>query len=237
LYLITTELLSRDCGYNLAFENLFLNEKKDENNGYLVFYENMPALVLGKSLDVNQEIWLHKQHPKVYRRISGGGSVIHLMGNLNYALYLSVNKFPELGHVGESYNLIMRAVACNMGKLVTRQGYSDLAIFSRGVPRKFSGNAQCRRRGWLMHHGTLLYSREAIHAVPYFLRPPPKQPEYRRGRSHKSFMTNILPSYQRARVIRNVRLGVAAAFGLELRHIALPRQITPFQPETKKGIG
>jgi lipoate-protein ligase A len=231
--LYTTLLTSKHCGVNLAFEDFFLRSEKDLAAMYLVFYENFPALVLGKSLDREKEIWLHKRHPPVYRRISGGGSVIHADGNLNYSLFLSLKKFPEFMNVGISYEKILAAVASRLGPTVSRQGYSDLAIACRGGIRKFSGNAQCRKRGWIMHHGTLLYDKEAIRAIPYYLRPPPKEPEYRKGRRHGEFMTNILPSYNKHDLIRRVRLGIAEIFGAELRNWAFSpaESITPFQPE------
>ncbi len=233
MILYTTLLKSRHCGVNLAFEDFFLRAAKDPASMYLLFYENFPALVLGKSLEKEKEIWLHKGHPPVYRRISGGGSVIHADGNLNYSLFLSLEKFPEFMNVGFSYEKILAAVACRLGSKVSRQGYSDLAILCRGAIRKFSGNAQCRKRGWIMHHGTLLYDKKAIGTIPYYLRPPPKEPEYRKGRRHAEFMTNILPSYNKYDLIRRVRLGVAESFGAELKNRAFspPGPITPFQPE------
>ena len=233
MILYTAQLPSKNCGINLAFENAFFQAEKDPASLYLFFYENHPALVLGKSLEKQNEVWSHKGHPPVYRRISGGGSVLHTGGNLNYALFLSLARFPEYMNVGLSYEKILAAVALKLGPKVSRQGYSDLAILCRGEPRKFSGNAQCRKRGWIMHHGTLLYDKEAIRRIPYFLKPPPKEPEYRRGRRHGQFMTKVLPSYNKHELMLRVRTGVAESFGAELRAMtAVPAgPITPFQPE------
>lgn len=204
---------------------------------YLFFYENTEALVLGKSLELEDEIHTHKKHPPVYRRISGGGSVLHTAGNLNYSLFFSQQAFPELVNVSLSYQRILGGVIARFPRGASIQGYSDLNFTSRGEARKFSGNAQCRKRGWIMHHGTLLYDKEAIRRVPMYLRPPPKQPEYRRGRKHRDFMTNVLPFYSRAALMRAVRLGLAAAFGAELRTIPDPLRAAgrimnpPFQSE------
>lgn len=230
MILYTAELSSRHCGFNLDFEDAFLRREKDPQGIYLIFYENFPAIVLGKSLELEEEVFTHKIHlsacgvpatnsrrPSVYRRISGGGSVMHMPGNLNYALFLSLERFPEYMNVSLSYEKILTAVALKLGSHVSRQGYSDLTIQCRGEPRKFSGNAQCRKRGWIMHHGTLLYSKEAIRQIPFYLRPPPKEPEYRRGRRHRDFMTNVLPVYNRYELMRRVRLGVAEYFGAELK--------------------
>jgi len=215
--LFTTTLTSKHCGANLASEEALLKADKPSRTLYLVFYENFPALVLGKSLDCAQEIWQHKIHPPVYRRISGGGSVMHMTGNLNYSLFLSLVDFPQFMNISLSYERILGALAQALGPSVSREGYSDLAIRCRGTARKFSGNAQCRKRGWIMHHGTLLYDTEAIRQIPWYLKPPPKEPEYRRGRRHRDFMTNILPVSSRANLMHRVRLAFAKEFAAELR--------------------
>ena len=154
-------------------------------------------------------------------------------GNLNYSLFLSLAAFPELMNVSLSYEKILNGVAASFGPQVSRQGYSDLAIRCRGELRKFSGNAQCRKRGWIMHHGTLLYSREAIRRIPYYLRPPPKEPEYRKGRRHREFMTNVLPVYSRAELMHRVRHGLAREFSAGLRQMLAPALtgLTPFHRE------
>ena len=66
------------------------------------------------------------------------------------------------------------------------QGTSDLALNDR----KFSGNAQQRKRTHLLHHGTLLYA-FATEPLARYLKPPPRQPAYRAGRSHADFVTNL----------------------------------------------
>ena len=65
-------------------------------------------------------------------------------------------------------------------------GTSDLAA----AGRKFSGNAQQRKRRFLLHHGTLLYAFD-LSRVGRYLRPPPRQPEYRAGRDHVAFLRNL----------------------------------------------
>ncbi|GAB4422573.1 MAG: hypothetical protein OHK0011_01700 [Turneriella sp.] len=241
MILYTAELASRNCGVNLAFEEAFFQQHKPARSLFLFFYENNDAIVLGKSLITEEEVYAHKG-PPVYRRISGGGSVLHCRGNLNYSLFLSLEDFPELLNVSLSYEKILGGLAHALGHSVAQRGYSDLTIRCRGADRKFSGNAQCRKRGWIMHHGTLLYSKTALKRIPFYLRPPPKQPAYRAGRSHREFMTNVLPCYDRAQLIWRVRQGCARLFGAELRAVPADEVTSmaynpPFQAERpgKKG--
>ncbi|MEX2016797.1 MAG: hypothetical protein WD873_09135, partial [Candidatus Hydrogenedentales bacterium] len=65
-------------------------------------------------------------------------------------------------------------------------GTSDIAR----AYRKFSGNAQRRRKHWLLHHGTLLYSADTALYARY-LREPADRPEYRGARTHEDFVENL----------------------------------------------
>jgi lipoate---protein ligase len=65
-------------------------------------------------------------------------------------------------------------------------GVSDLVINGR----KFSGNAQYRKRRFTLVHGTFLLNLDPA-IVARCLRLPSKQPAYRQNRSHDSFMRNL----------------------------------------------
>ena len=65
-------------------------------------------------------------------------------------------------------------------------GLADLAL----AGRKVSGNAQRRGRCGVLHHGTVLYDFDASLAERYLLEPP-RQPDYRAGRSHQAFLGNL----------------------------------------------
>jgi lipoate-protein ligase A len=69
---------------------------------------------------------------------------------------------------------------------VEHVGTCDLAIGGR----KFSGNAVRCKRDHVLYHGTLLYDFD-LSLFGRLLRMPPRQPEYRGGRSHGDFVVNI----------------------------------------------
>jgi len=56
--------------------------------------------------------------------------------------------------------------------------------------RKFSGNSLRCRRDHLLYHGTILYD-FVLGQIGECLRPPPRQPAYRGGRSHDEFLVNL----------------------------------------------
>lgn len=127
----------------------------------------------------------------VLRRISGGGTVLQMPGCLNYALVLRLEKNPALRTVSGANRWIMEknraAVEASFGQPVTIAGHTDL-ILENG--RKFAGNSQRRRRRCLLFHGCLLLNAD-LSTVSQLLTDPERQPEYRAGRRHDEFLTNL----------------------------------------------
>ncbi len=80
----------------------------------------------------------------------------------------------------------MRAALSELAPGIELAGISDLVINGR----KFSGNSQQRKRNHLLHHGTILYDFD-IERIGRYLRMPGRQPEYRRGRDHATFLMNL----------------------------------------------
>jgi lipoate---protein ligase len=55
---------------------------------------------------------------------------------------------------------------------------------------KFSGNSARCRRDHLLYHGTLLYG-FPLPLIERCLKMPPRVPDYRGGRPHSGFVTNL----------------------------------------------
>jgi lipoate-protein ligase A len=126
----------------------------------------------------------------VLRRCSGGGSVVQGPGCLNYSVVLEIACTPELAGITGANRFVMErnrtAIEALLGRPVTIEGFTDLAIDGR----KFSGNAQRRKRRCLLFHGTILLGMD-LAQVKQWLRPPPRQPDYRRARAHDEFILNL----------------------------------------------
>ncbi|MCK5082116.1 MAG: hypothetical protein KAR31_04335, partial [Candidatus Omnitrophica bacterium] len=56
--------------------------------------------------------------------------------------------------------------------------------------KKISGNAQKRSKKFILHHGTILYDFD-LERIKRYLKVPKDIPEYRQGRSHLDFVTNV----------------------------------------------
>ena len=75
-----------------------------------------------------------------------------------------------------------------------RRGTSDLAIGEL----KFSGNSVRCKRNTLLYHGTILYDFD-LSLIGELLPMPPRQPDYRQGRPHGAFVTNLPASREAIR--------------------------------------
>jgi lipoate---protein ligase len=150
-------------------------------------------MVAGFSNRLSREIILEACRDEkipVLRRCSGGGAVLQGPGCLNYSLVLRVRKDPLLSSVTGTNQLVMEKHRQALEKVlegpVEIQGHTDLAM--RG--RKFSGNAQRRRKDFLLFHGAFLLNLD-LSLMARVLAMPSKQPEYRQGRPHLEFVKNL----------------------------------------------
>lgn len=154
-------------------------------------------VVLGYSSRVQSELHLpacRAHGVPVLRRCSGGGTVLQGPGCLNYSLVLGIQGRPLLQDITKTNNFIMErlraALEPLLGPTLRVRGFTDLVLGTQ----KFSGNSQYRKRRALLFHGTFLLGFD-IPLIAKFLPNPPKQPPYRKTRSHEKFLINLsLPS-------------------------------------------
>jgi lipoate-protein ligase A len=126
----------------------------------------------------------------ILRRCSGGGTVVQGPGCLNYNLVLNIEQNPELQTIPQTNDFVMNrqkiALQRLLGGDVSVRGHTDLAL----GPLKFSGNAQRRKRSFLVFHGTFLLDFD-LQMISKLLRMPSKEPDYRKNRSHEAFVRNL----------------------------------------------
>jgi lipoate-protein ligase A len=141
---------SNDPYFNIAAEEYLLHHSKDE---LLFLYINKDAVVVGKHQNTLAEInYKHiiENNIPVVRRISGGGTVFHDLGNLNFAFFTTTEEGKQIDFERFSKPILNALNEC--GILAHREGKNDL----RSAEFKISGNAGHVYKNRVVHHGTLL---------------------------------------------------------------------------------
>ena len=180
---------------NLACDEALLDHCEEKQDREILRFWESPELfvVLGLASRRDREVDLPACAARgipVLRRCSGGGAVVQGPGCLSYTLILRIAENGPLQSIGSTNAFIMkrheRLLAEATGLPIRHQGATDLAVGEQ----KFSGNAQRRRRRFLLFHGTFLLD-FPISLLEEILPYPPKTPRYRRRRSHRTFLTNL----------------------------------------------
>ncbi|MGI6459090.1 MAG: lipoate--protein ligase family protein [Candidatus Hydrogenedentales bacterium] len=188
------DLSFREPAMNLALDEVLLDSAERGRAGEtLRFWEcPVPFVVLGVSQKVREEVHesaCQKDGIPILRRCSAGGCVLQGPGSLNFSLVLSYERDPALPKIRESYSYILNKIRERLtrrGVQTSHEGISDLALDGR----KVSGNAQKRRRQFMLHHGCVLYRADTL-AMDRYLREPKDRPEYRGARPHTHFVVNL----------------------------------------------
>jgi lipoate-protein ligase A len=182
-------------GENLALDEALLDQAEAAGPGWecLRLWESPDtAVVLGRSSQRETEANVaacERDGIPIVRRASGGCAVVVGPGCLMYSVVLSHERHPHLQHIDEAHRFVLGHVGEALLQLIDGvkfDGTSDLIWQGR----KFSGNSLRCKRTHLLYHGTILYNFRIKH-IGRYLKPPPREPEYRAHRSHEEFLTNV----------------------------------------------
>ena len=200
---------------NISYDQMLLESAEDDfSEEALRFWEAEDfCIVLGRVSKLAEEVYTDnakRDGIEIIRRISAGGTVLQGPGCLNYSLILSYKRDPMLRDIRKSYEFIIDSICGSLEKMgidVRHEPLSDIALDGK----KFSGNAQVRRRRYLLHHGTILYD-FPIEKVGRYLKMPKKEPGYRKGRGHSEFLANLNIKPQ------DIKQAIISAFDVEGYH-------------------
>jgi lipoyltransferase and lipoate-protein ligase len=153
---------SGDGWRNLAIDEYFLNTLPPDCL-LMYLYVNNRAIVVGKNQNAWRECDLRRMEEdgvQLVRRFTGGGTVYHDTGNLNFS-------FVSGGHYDVSMQTRLIAdVVRSFGISCECTGRNDITADGR----KFSGSAYAKRRCVYLHHGTILVS-SRLDDMGKYLRP------------------------------------------------------------------
>lgn len=173
--------------FNLAAEEYLL---KNFSEDIFMLWQNEPSVIVGKYQNVLAEInldFVEKNHIKVVRRFSGGGTVFHDAGNLNLTFIES--------NTNVNFSKFTDRIIGLLSKLgIHAEPDARRAININGL--KISGSAQCVHKDRVMFHATLLFSSDLNNLIST-LEGDPQQVDNKEDnriyvKSVKSPVTNIL---------------------------------------------
>lgn len=141
-----------DPFFNIAAEEYIL--KRDDRD-ILMLWQCSPSVIIGKHQNTLTEVnvgFANRRNIPVIRRLSGGGTVYHDEGNINYTVIKSEKRKDRL----IDFRKFTQPVIDFLGTLGTKarfEGKNNLVINRK----KFSGNSAHVFKNRVMHHGTLLF--------------------------------------------------------------------------------
>ena len=179
---------------NLSIEHYLLTKTPPEST-ILFLYTNKPCIVIGR----NQNPWLEvnlgmlgghspksweapEQNPSIsernklevqlVRRRSGGGTVFHDEGNMNYSVICPTSAFDRDKHA----EMVVRALQKSGVEKTRVNERHDIVLekLVKGEEREFkvSGSAYKLTRLRSLHHGTCLLNSRNIKTIGKYLRSP-----------------------------------------------------------------
>ncbi len=212
------DLTPTEPAANLALDEALLDACEEDNSEEVLrFWSPQNYFVVvgyGNKIDleVDRDECARANIP-ILRRCSGGGTVLQGPGCINYSVILKIT--DELQGIPQTNTFVMErnrlAIETLLRRPVQIRGHTDLATGDL----KFSGNAQRRKKNYLIFHGTFLLDFD-LELIQKLLRFPSKQPDYRQNRPHQAFLTNLHLSAE------DVRTALQEAWGADLPLNAKP---------------
>ncbi|QGJ70143.1 Lipoate-protein ligase LplJ [Planctomycetales bacterium 10988] len=199
---------------NLALDEALLMEAEEGDlRETLRFWESPKDLVvIGRASKIAEEANLtncEADGVPVLRRTSGGCAIVGGPGCLMYSLIIDLRSRPHLRDIQQAHREVLERICRGIHRMapelaegeqpLRREGISDLVCGET----KVSGNSLQVKRYHLLYHGTFLYS-YPLEKISRYLKTPPREPEYRAGRTHASFVENLeVPAQMLKTAMRN----------------------------------
>ncbi len=142
-----------DPYFNIAAEEYFLKNFDDE---MIMIWRSSPSVIIGKHQNTIAEVninFVRKHNIPVIRRISGGGTVYHDKGNVNYSIITKSDNREKLVDFVKFTNPIIKFLE-KFEIYASFEGKNNLRV----KQKKFSGNSAHVYKNRVLHHGTLLFN-------------------------------------------------------------------------------
>ncbi len=139
--------------WNMALDESLLKNLNDIGPTLRLYGWKTAAISIGYFQSLEDEVNVERardMHVDIVRRITGGGAVYH-----KWEVTYSITMLPPPGSILDSYKMIERGIIEAFKKIGINAQYSGVNDISVNG-KKISGNAQTRKYGGLLQHGTIL---------------------------------------------------------------------------------
>lgn len=145
---------SLDVYYNFALEYYLTSEKPFRDKTVFLIWRTTPTVMVGKFQNTYREInsrFVEENDINVVRRMSGGGTIFTDLGGWQFT-FIAPAQSEQISF--REYTEPVIEVLQSLGVEAYFDGRNDIMVDGK----KVSGNAQYMRNGFVVHHGSLLYS-------------------------------------------------------------------------------
>lgn len=157
---------------------------------FSVYEHERTVVVLGRSCSAQQDVYAQKcteDGIPIFRRLGGGGSVVLCRGVL---VVSAAGETHVPFRLREHMSAVNRAVVMVLEELGVKnlclRGISDIACGEK----KICGSSLHKKRDIVLYQGSLLLDPD-LEIFARYLKHPLREPDYRQGRPHKTFLTSL----------------------------------------------
>jgi lipoate-protein ligase A len=175
-----------------VFDSMFSSTRDDARDRVCVWRSSAPQIVLGAGSRPEAELVMEtvlKDKIPVLRRKGGGCAVVLDPGNLVVA---RTEFAPGIGRNQAHFRRLTKWLLSGLEFIgitgLRPVGISDLACGDR----KVAGSSLYRARNTLLYSVCLLVNAD-LPLMDRYLKHPPREPSYRKGRSHLDFVCSLKP--------------------------------------------
>lgn len=173
--------------YDLRDFSVFYS-KKDVD--HIIWRPDRRYIVLGRSNKAETALHIDevlKDNIEVYKRPSGGQTVLLSPNTLVISVKLKIKNTLD---THKYFDIINKKIIGSLSVLgveyLCMKGISDISIGEK----KILGSSIFREKETLFYHAVLNVS-ESVEIISKYLKHPSKEPDYRKGRDHKEFVTSL----------------------------------------------
>lgn len=176
--------LETDPYFNIAAEEYLLKAATADT---FMIWRNKPSVIIGKHQNTSREInhpFIESRNLPVIRRITGGGTVYHDLGNINFSFIYTDRKenLVDFRYFTKPVILFLQKLGLDAGF----EGKNNITV--DGI--KVSGNSAHIYKNKVLHHGTLLFNTDLV-ALEKAIADREEHYKDKSVRSIRSSVTNI----------------------------------------------